>query len=196
MMRLMNSIVMGCAMAAAVSASGCMSTDASTDEAEREATPVAGPRSHGGTEIHLEDDCDFKTFGTAACNPNFNGFTTLASFNADLAAQGRVGFWAYVGGGANLAAGQTLTIDNKGGQLHTFTIVANFGGGRDAGINATGHFTTVAPECVAGANATNVDIPSLTGVNVSTGASGAIKPGTYKVQCCIHPWEHSSVVVH
>jgi hypothetical protein len=183
-------------MGAAVSATGCMSSESNADQAESEITPVAGPRSHSGTEIHTEDDCDSKTFGAAQCNPNFNGFTTLAQFNAELAATGRVAAWVYVGGGANLNSGDTLRIDNKGGQLHTFTVVANFGGGRDAAINAASGNTVVAPECVAGPNPLNVDIPSLTGANVTTGPNGALKPGSYKVQCCIHPWMHSTVVVH
>jgi hypothetical protein len=151
--------------------------------------------SHGGTEIHPEDRCDPVTFG-ALCNPSFHGTTTLAQFSAELAATQRVAAWEYGGGQGRISLGQSLQVDNQGGELHTFTVVANFGGGRVPPLNDASGNTVVAPECVAGASATNVDIASGTGVRVTTGANGAIKTrGTFKVQCCIHPWMRTTVVV-
>jgi len=151
--------------------------------------------SHGGTEIHPEDNCDPTTFG-ALCNPNFHGTTTLADFGAELDATMRVAAWEYGGGSGRISSGQSLAVDNKGGETHTFTVVANYGGGRVPGLNTKSGNTVVAPECVAGPNATNVDIPSGTGISVTTGASGAIKTkGTFKVQCCIHPWMRTTVTV-
>jgi hypothetical protein len=194
MVHSLKSIVMCCAVAAAGWTTGCVTADSDTAQAD-ESQPVAGPRSHGGTEIHPEDDCDPTTFG-ALCNSNFHGGTTLAAFQAELAATQRVAAWEYGGGQGSVNGGTALRVDNKGGETHTFTVVANFGGGRDAAINAASGNTVVAPECVAGPNPLNVDIPSLTGANVTTGPNGALKPGSYKVQCCIHPWMHSTVVVH
>jgi hypothetical protein len=43
---------------------------------------------------------------------------------------------------------------------------------------------------------TNVDIASGADIRVTTGAHGAIKTrGTFKVQCCIHPWMRTTVTV-
>lgn len=149
--------------------------------------------SNGGTEIHPQDDCDPVTFG-ALCRAGFNGQTTLDSFRAQFAATNQVAGWEYGGGQGKINLGNSLQVDNHGGETHTFTVVANFGGGRVPPLN-TGN-PTVAPECVAGPNAANVDIASGTGLTVTTGATGVIKArGTYKVQCCIHPWMRTTVVV-
>jgi len=148
--------------------------------------------SHGGTQIHPEDDCDPATFG-ALCNPNFHGQTTLSAFFTEFAATNQVAKWEYGGGQIQVPSGQNFQVDNQGGETHTFTVVANFGGGRVPPLNAG---ATAAPECVAGPNATNVDIASGTGLTMTTGANGAIKTkGTIKVQCCIHPWMRTTVVI-
>ena len=179
-----------CATSALLFAFGCTADPA---DAPQETAVEQG--SHGGTEIHPEDNCDPATFG-ALCNANFHGTTTLAAFNAELDATKRVAAWEYGGGSGNISLGQSLQVDNRGGETHTFTVVANFGGGRVPILNQKSGLTTVAPECVAGANATNVDIASGAGISVTTGASGAIKTrGTFKVQCCIHPWMQTTVTV-
>jgi hypothetical protein len=152
--------------------------------------------SHGGTEIHPEDRCDPATFPPGTCNPNFNGGTTLDQFLAELMATHQAAGWEYGGGQGNISLGQSLQVDNKGGEVHTFTVVANFGGGRVPPLNDLSGQTVVAPECVAAASATNVDIASGAGIRVTTGANGAIKTrGTFKVQCCIHPWMRTTVTV-
>ena len=149
--------------------------------------------SQSGTEIHTEDDCDPVTFG-ALCNANFRGTTTLSAFLAELAATNQVNKWEYGGGQGEINLGSSLQVDNRGGETHTFTVVANFGGGRVPPLN-TGN-PTVAPECVSGPNATNVDIATGGGLTVTSGATGVLKTrGTYKVQCCIHPWMRTTVVV-
>jgi plastocyanin len=152
--------------------------------------------SKGHTEIHPEDNCDPATFG-ALCNPNFRGTTTLAAFQAELAATQRVAAWEYGGGTIRVNSGETFQVDNKGGETHTFSVVQNFGGGRVPGLNTASGNPVVAPECVAGPNPTNVDIASGAGINVTTGATGAIKAkGTFKVQCCIHPWMRTTITIN
>jgi plastocyanin len=179
-----------CAASTLLFAFGCA---ADPGDAPNEVAVEQG--SHGGTEIHSEDRCDPVTFG-ALCNPNFHGTTTLDQFNTELDATQRVAAWEYGGGQGRIRLGQSLQVDNKGGETHTFTVVANFGGGRVPPLNDRSGNTVVAPECVAGANATNVDIKSGAGISVTTGASGAIKTrGTFKVQCCIHPWMRTTVTV-
>jgi hypothetical protein len=151
--------------------------------------------SDSHTQIHPEDDCDPVTFG-ALCNPNFHGQTTVAEFNAELDATQRVAAWEYGGGQIRVSSGQTFRVDNQGGEIHTFTVVANYGGGRVPGLNARSGNPVVDPECVAGPDATNVDLPSGGGTTVTTGANGAIKSrGTFKVQCCIHPWMRTTAQI-
>lgn len=176
------------AAGAIFAASGC----AGSPDAPQEAVTQA---SHGGTEIHPEDSCDPATFG-ALCNPNFHGTTTLAAFNAELDATQQVATWEYGGGQIQVSSGSSFQVDNHGGETHTFTVVAQFGGGRVPGLNQRSGNTVVAPECVAGANASNVDIHSGTGITVTTGAGGVIPGrGTVKVQCCIHPWMRTTVTI-
>lgn len=176
------------AAGAIFAASGC----AESPDAPQEAVTQA---SHGGTEIHPEDTCDPATFG-ALCNPNFHGTTTLAAFNAELDATQQVATWEYGGGQIQVSSGRSFQVDNHGGETHTFTVVAQFGGGRVPILNERSGNTVVAPECVAGANASNVDIRSGAGITVTTGAGGVIPGrGAIKVQCCIHPWMRTTVTV-
>ena len=63
-------------------------------------------------------------------------------------------------------------------------------------LNTASGNDVVAPECVAGPNPANVDIAAFAGITVPTGASGVIKTrGTFKVQCCIHPWMRATVQI-
>jgi hypothetical protein len=149
--------------------------------------------SNGHTQIHPEDDCDPATFG-ALCRAGFNGGTTLDEFRAQFAAAFRVAGWEYGGGQIRVNLGSSFRVDNQGGETHSFTIVKNFGGGRVAPLNNPNE--AVAPECLAAQSATNVDIASRAGITVATGANGAIKTrGTFRVQCCIHPWMRTTAQI-
>ena len=74
---------------------------------------------------------------------------------------------------------------NEGGRAHTFTRVANFGGGRVAPLSVG---LLPAPECQAGAGA----------IDLAPGAVqeiAGLSPGTHRFQCCIHPWMRALIVV-
>jgi hypothetical protein len=149
--------------------------------------------SHGHTQIHPEDNCDPATFG-ALCRAGFRGTTTLDQFRAQFAASFRVAGWEYGGGQIRVNLGDSFRVDNQGGEAHSFTIVKNFGGGRVAPLNNPNE--AVAPECLAAQSASNVDIASGAGVTVATGANGVIKTrGTFRVQCCIHPWMRTTAQI-
>jgi len=190
MSQLIRSVPILCAASSIVLAFGC-ATDPADDG--NEGTTIQPSQGH--TEIHTEDDCDPASFG-ALCRAGFNGGTTREEFSAELAATKTVRAWEYGGGDIRVNSGQTFRVDNRGGEVHTFSVVANFGGGRVPGLNTASGNTVVAPECVAGPNAANVDIASAAGITVTTGAGGVIKgKGTFKVQCCIHPWMRSTVTI-
>jgi plastocyanin len=189
MTQLTRSVPILCAASSIILAFGCATDPADDSEGSVEQA------SNGHTEIHTEDNCNPASFG-ALCRAGFNGTTTREQFTAELNATKRVAAWEYGGGDIRVNSGQTFRVDNQGGETHTFSVVANFGGGRVPGLNTASGNPVVAPECVAGPNATNVDIASATGINVTTGANGVIKTkGTFKVQCCIHPWMRATVTI-
>jgi hypothetical protein len=168
---------------------GCL-----VDETGADSVGEVVEASKGHTEIHVEDDCDPATFG-ALCRPGFNGGTTLAEFNAELDATQEVQAWEFGGGEIRVSAGQSFRVGSEAGETHTFTVVQNFGGGRVPILNERSGTPVVAPECVAGPNPTNVDIPAGGNLTVTTGANGAVPRGTHKVQCCIHPWMRTTVQI-
>jgi hypothetical protein len=188
MSQLTRSFPICCAASSIVLAFGC-----AADPSEQQDTAIQESQSH--TQIHTEDDCDPASWG-ALCNPNFRGGTTLEEFSAELNATRTVQAWEYGGGEIRVNLGQSFRVDNVGGEVHTFSIVAAFGGGRVPPLNTASGNPVAAPECLAAQNPTNVDIASLRGITVTTGASGAMKQrGTFKVQCCIHPWMRATVQI-
>ena len=82
--------------------------------------------------------------------------------------------------------GQTVRVVNRGGRVHTFTEVANFGGGFVAPLNGT---MTPAPEC---ANPAGLEFVPYGG----TQTLPALAPGTHSFQCCIHPWMRGAILVN
>ncbi|HVG85155.1 MAG TPA: hypothetical protein VM820_11575 [Vicinamibacterales bacterium] len=80
--------------------------------------------------------------------------------------------------------GQTVHVTNQGGRAHSFTKVAEFGGGFVPPLNGT---LIPAPEC----NPNEVTLVPYGGSQSLTG----LEPGVHKFQCCIHPWMHAAVRV-
>jgi plastocyanin len=85
--------------------------------------------------------------------------------------------------------GQTISATNYGGEVHTFTKVAVFGGGIVPELNTAAGYTVVAPECQNLTPSDNI----LPGATFTTPASTAT--GTDHYQCCIHPWMRATVAV-
>jgi hypothetical protein len=152
------------------------------------------------TVIRIQGPCDPATFN-AAVGPGTcvgNGEITFANFIAQLTAAHKVGSWHFDPAAATLAPGTVLSLENRAGETHTFTKVANFGGGFVAPLNALSGNPVPAPEC---ATATMGGLipkpPSASNIFVEAGeteagptAGSSIMPSgtTTKFQCCIHPW--------
>jgi hypothetical protein len=86
----------------------------------------------------------------------------------------------------SLREGRSIRVTNRGGRVHTFTEVENFGGGFVPLLNEQ---MQPAPEC--GANfQPNPDV-----VFVPVGDTQRISrdEGLHKFQCCIHPWMRAAV---
>src|SRR5688500_6159533 len=74
-----------------------------------------------------------------------------------------------------IEAGKEIRVRNIGGRPHTFTAVAEFGGGVVAPLNVG---TQPAPECAA-----SVRIAPGDGTRMTAGGEGI-----QRFQCCFHPW--------
>jgi len=158
---------------------------------------VAGGNEYGKDEVVIRDDCDPTDPGwapTGGCNRP-EGDVNLAEFNSlrlSPLAPSVIGHpaWWFDPNYLKAKAGKRLKISNEGGRTHTFTEVANFGGGRVPPLNLSQVGIpplTPAPECVA---AGVVDIPGG-GKDVVDG----LTPGNHRFQCCIHPWMRTLVKV-
>ena len=170
---------------------------------------VGGTGSSGdGERLRIRDDCDPATFnaalGAGACVGG--GDTTLAKFQAELAAEGSVGSWRFNPDHEfNIDFGRTLTIESRAGETHTFTRVANFGGGFVAGLNAASGNPVPAPECAIvnpdgtlrpqPAGPANLFVRAGTTVAGPTAGGPLLPVGRSKFQCCIHPWMRTTARV-
>jgi plastocyanin len=81
-----------------------------------------------------------------------------------------------------IAAGKEIRVRNVGGRPHTFTAVAQFGGGVVPPLNVG---TQPAPECAASVRLAPGDRARLI-------AGGE---GIQRFQCCFHPWMRATVRV-
>ena len=85
-------------------------------------------------------------------------------------------------------SGQNIRVSNRGGRVHTFTEVAEFGGGFIPPLNGA---LVPAPEC--GTTAPNPNV-KFVGVGDTQTLSG-LGTGLRKFQCCIHPWMRAAIRV-
>ena len=169
------------------------------------AVGTAIPIASGTRIVTVEDRCDPATFNEAV-RPG----TCVGSGNvlfSELAAElNPVDFghdaWRFNFGRARVERGETLRAKNEGGEFHTFTEVAQFGGGCVDELNAPLGIETQVPECLDKVTLPVVgEVPRAfltTGVNpgASRDIAGLDKAGTHhKFQCLIHPWMRVEVDV-
>ena len=83
-----------------------------------------------------------------------------------------------------IKADATVRVKNAGGRPHTFTEVANFGGGI-APNPALNEGLTTAPECPGSMVIAPGDAAKLEGLAV----------GSHRFMCCLHPWMRAQVEV-
>jgi hypothetical protein len=162
----------------------------------------------GGSAIRVKDECDPATFnaalGAGACQATREEAgdprVTFDQFNAQLARTGRVDDWRFDSrGNDSVRAGTQLTLESRGGETHTFTRVARFGGGFVAGLNTASGNPTPAPECATvNADGSLTPVPAnAQNVRVTAGsrvpAPALNQTGNF--QCCIHPWMRLTITV-
>ena len=143
------------------------------------------------------DECDPATFNDPAvggadfCKNIALGYSTtfpdlLASINAGTPDPG----WDFEPDQMSIKKGTVLSVANEGGEEHTFTEVANFGGGFITDLN---HGQSTAPECVGGFSTVKVARSRvLSGSHLEV---AGLSKGKHFFQCCIHPWMRIEVDV-
>ena len=142
------------------------------------------------------DECDPVTFNQALgpdfCKNIALGYvTTLSQLLAEAQAGTPDPNWDFEPDTVHIKKGTTLSVVDQGGEPHTFTEVAQFGGGFIAGLNGPGE--TTVPECAGGFGEVAVARTRiLQGSHIDiTGLS----KGAHRFQCCIHPWMRTTVDV-
>ena len=133
--------------------------------------------------VNVTDTCDPDTFN-AVIGPGTcvrAGGMKFDDFIAQLTRLGFVGPWRFAPTTVNAQTGQSFMATNRGGEVHTFTEVEEFGGGIVPNLNALAHTPTVAPECLA------LDPDDFIAPG-QTYEEDIEEVGSEKYQCCIHPW--------
>lgn len=159
-------------------------------------SPTASDAS-SGKAVRMFDDCEassFNTFvGPGTCVGD--GETTFGEFIAELQRTQQAEEWRFTPEMLKVKSGRPVIVENRGGETHTFTLVNTFGGGFVLPLNGLSGNTMLAPEC-AKENSPGSLSPTGPGERslfVSAGSKAAFQTaglsrGTYKFQCCIHPW--------
>jgi len=149
-----------------------------------------------------------KVLASDACSPSFNdpaaggpgtctrrGGTPFDVFIAQLQQNKFAGAWHFSPKQVNVDADDSLTVENRGGETHTFSEVSQFGGGGIVPPLNEILFGTPNPPTFFLPNPpgqpTNF-IPA--GGEIAIGPN-TLTPGTHLFICAIHPWMEDTVVV-
>ena len=163
----------------------------------------------GAQVFRIRDDCDPATFNAGPptgpgagviCDPATDGGTTFARFIAELTDDQEVGAWRFNPDHERLDRGEGTLLESRGGEFHTFTRVAKFGGGILPDLNALAGAGDTVPECgtpgnLAPPSHTHIAVPPGAILPGPTAGSAALPRGASKWQCCIHPWMRSEIRV-
>lgn len=153
---------------------------------------IAPVASANPSEIYASDACS-PSFNVALNDPticNRQGGTPFDIFIQQLQQNKFAGAWHFSAPTVNVSAGSSLTVENRGGETHTFTEVTQFGGGGIVPILNQILFGTPTPPTFF-FGPMNF-IPAGDEVTIS---SGTLTPGTHRFFCAIHPWMEETVVV-
>ena len=140
--------------------------------------------------VELLDNCDPTSgWGGPGClqKKGENDDVTPADFDALLVSPLSVSVvghpsWRNDPSYLSILKGESVRVRNRGGRPHTFTKVANFGGGVVPPLNVG---LGMAPECAALTNIAPGEKAKVTG----------LAPGLHKFQCCFHPWMRAAIKV-
>jgi len=156
-----------------------------------------GRRATTPAQVVTLDECDPATFnlpgnaGPGFCKNVALGYTTTFSqLFAEAAAGTPDPKWDFEPDTLTVDEGTPIIAVNEGGEPHTFTEVAHFGGGFIPPLNGG---EDVAPECSAGFSSVAVGRTRI--LQGSQLQVTGLSKGVHHFQCCIHPWMRMTVVV-
>jgi plastocyanin len=146
-------------------------------------------------KVEMRDACDSTTFndhfGAVVCQ-DVSGDVTVDEFlSPNILPEGHPA-WEFEPSYIKIKLGQRVKVTNEGGEVHTFTEVAAFGGGFFPLLNNPTDSTDVVPEC----GSALVPNPALVfvlsgGKQIVTG----LGVGIHLFECCIHPWMRAVIKV-
>jgi len=170
--------------------------------------------------IRIWDACDPDSFNNAVkpgtCIPGHHGQTNFQDFLAELDLDKIAGGWRFnpllnTTDGAfklvqlELKPGDQISLENVGGETHTFTRVQEFAGGFFDPLNGRTGNPTPAPECARllpdGRLAPQPESDTNQFVEAATTEAGPLAGtpvlplGVTHWQCCIHPWMRINIAV-
>jgi len=179
-----------------------------------------GGIANAQTTITMRDACDPDSFnaavGPGTCVAGQHGTTLFSDFIGELQTDQIAGAWRFnpllnaTEGNfklvrLDLKQGDQTTIENKGGETHTFTRVQKFGGGFIAPLNGLSGNPDLAPECARvlpdgslapqPESAANQFVEAGKTESGPTAGSSALPKGMSRWECCVHPWMRMVVVV-
>jgi plastocyanin len=144
----------------------------------------------GHRTVKVFDRCDPATFnaviGPGTCVAHHGKTTPFGDFIAQVAATGAAKGWEFKKANVKIKAGGVITAVDRGGEFHTFTEVAAFGGGC---VDALNFGRVPVPECA--------DPNVFANTGVAPGGSvktGPLAAGVHLFQCLIHPWMRTVAV--
>lgn len=156
---------------------------------------VAG--ASGDQLLRVKDRCEPVSFN-AVIGPGTcigDGNVTFSAFIAQLMRHQEAFAWSFKPNRVSIPAGKNVRAVNTGGEFHTVTRVAEFGGGFVPELNELSGNPIPAPECFGPPGPTNLFLPAGASGVFSSGVMGALVPAENKLMCCIHPWMRSTVNV-
>ncbi len=150
-----------------------------------------------GQQVVILDECDPTTFngqfGPGTClNVVSLGGVPLPEFLNALPT-GHPAWLFYPTSTITLRKKDTLRVVNQGGEIHTFTEVAEFGGGFLPVLNNPPNSPAI-PECDGG-YAKNTELASTRLIQGSHMEIRGLKKGLHRFECCVHPWMRMEVEV-
>ena len=158
----------------------------------------SGASAAPAATVRMHDNCEAASFnavfGDGTCVGN--GTTTVDDFLAQLNANGKAVGWTFRPGVVHVEKGDRIRAVDTGGEPHTFTRVAAFGGGCIDALNQILGLTPV-PECSQSVTVGGKKVPKFAATLVTPGSSRtgvADHEGVIRFECLIHPWMRT--VVH
>jgi hypothetical protein len=159
-----------------------------------------------GDDVRVRDACEPDSFnaaigeGTCVRGDDSGPRVTIDRLAHSVMKSGKHGQWSFTKK-AKIDEGDDLLVTfDRGGEAHTFTEVAAFGGpGCVPDVNAWLGLDGFAPECSTfgeriGSPATGPG-PEYIGPGVEEKAISGLSAGDHRFICLIHPWMQSTVTV-